>query len=271
MRYYISKIVIATNFSAEADNALHYGITLAKKHQASLDLIHAVSPSESRNKKSLFVSAAYEKLRKYRDDILRDHQLVVKIYARVSPVTEFLYKYCAENKSDLLIIGVQPQGKKYFNDSNTYNIVKKINCPVLTIPQSFKKLEFENVLFPVRDVEGVKEKLSYSKPFLDKDHAELHLICFGQPDLSKVEELIETAKNNGITSYIPQFSPSSTKNVPMQVIATAKEKNDDLIVINATKEKEWYKFFGENYTEYILKEADRPVLSIMHPFESVLS
>ncbi len=271
MKYYISKIVVATNFSPEADNALNYAIELAKKHNANLDLVHAISPSESRNKKPQFVGAAYERLKKYRDDILSKHQLVIKIYARVGGVTEFLNKYCIENKSDLLIIGVQTMGKKYFSDSKTYSIVKKINCPVLTIPLNFKKLQFGNVLFPVRDVQGVKEKLSYSKPFLDKDHAELHLICFGQPDLSKMEELIEAAKNNGITSYIPQLSPTSTKNVPMQVIATAKEKEDDLIVINATKEKEWYNIFGENYTEYILKEASMPVLSIVHPFESGLS
>ncbi|MCF3107349.1 hypothetical protein LL912_01020 [Niabella sp. CC-SYL272] len=52
------------------------------------------------------------------------------------------------------------------------------------------------------------------------------------------------------------------------MIVAAKERQADMIVINATSEKQWYNVFGENYTEHILKEADIAVLSITHPFES---
>ena len=62
-KYQIRKIAVATNFTPEADHALQYAVLLARRYNASLDIIHAVSPAESKNKKAIFVSAAYEKLK----------------------------------------------------------------------------------------------------------------------------------------------------------------------------------------------------------------
>lgn len=268
IRYYIRKITVATNFSEESDQAVYKAAMLAKKYDARLDIIHAVSPVESRNKKAEFVQGAYERLKKYRDRILEEFGIESKVFARVGEVAAFIYKYCAENKTDLLVIGVLNGIKRYFKESMAYDIIMKIECPVLSIPLSFKKTGFSSILFPVRDVEGVEEKLIYSKPFIQKDNSELHIICFGQMGSYKVNEVIELAKAQQIQFSVSDFDADSKKNVSPEVIAAARERQADLIVINATSEKQWYNIFGENYTEYILKEAEVAVLSITHSFES---
>lgn len=267
MKYHIKRIAVATNFSAEADNALEYAIFLAKKYSAGLDIIHAVAPA--RIGKGQMVSAAYEKLKQYKAGILEQQGIEAKVYARMKEVTDFIYDYCVSNKTDLLIIGVQPHVKKYFGESKSYGIIMKVECPVLSIPPSFKKYDFGHVLFPVRDVSGVEEKLFYSKPFIDNNRSELHLINFGQQNPATIDELVEKAMREGIKVGILDYNGgTSPKDISSRIVTLAGEKDDDLIVINATKEKEWYRVFGENYTEYILKEADIAVLSITHAFES---
>ncbi|ANH81174.1 hypothetical protein A8C56_09440 [Niabella ginsenosidivorans] len=268
IKYHIRKIAIATNFSEESDNAVYQAAEIAKKHNAELDIIHAVSPAESRNKKAEFVQAAYDRLKMYRDRILNEFDIESKVFARVGDVAAFIYKYCIENKTDLLIIGVLNGVKRYFKESMAYEIIMKIECPVLSIPLSFKKADFYKILFPVRDVEGVKEKLVHSRPFIQKDNSELHIVCLGQPDSYKVNEVIELAQNQQIQFSISDFDADSKKNIAPGVILAAKERQADMIVINATSEKQWYNIFGENYTEYILKEAAMAVLSITHLFES---
>ncbi len=268
IRYQIHKIAVATNFGEESNNAVYHAAILAKKHNAELDIIHAVSPADSRNKKAEFVGAAYERLKKYRDQIVNEFGIESKVFARVGDVVAFIYKYCVENKTDLLLIGVLNGIRRYFKESIAYEIIMKIECPVLSIPTSFKKSDFYKILFPVRDVEGVKEKLIYSRPFIQKDNSELQIICLGQPEFYKVNEVIELAENQHIQFSVSNFNTDSKKNVAPEVISAAKERQADLIVINATSERQWYNIFGENYTEYILKEADRAVLSITHPFES---
>lgn len=268
IKYHIKKIAVATNFSDEAENAINYAVLLAKKYRAGLDIIHAVSPTESRNKKAQFVSAAYTRLKKYAKGITDEHGVEAKVFARVGEVRDFLYKYCVDHKTDLLIIGVRPHVKKYFTESKACEIIMKIECPVLSIPPHFNNPHFSSVLLPVRDVEGVKEKLVYSRPFIKEDHSELNILCFSQQSTEKGMELVSVAKEQGMKARLLPFEISSKKNVSAEVIDAALENEADLIVINATSEKEWYKIFGENYTEYILKEADIAVLSITHPFES---
>jgi nucleotide-binding universal stress UspA family protein len=268
IKYQIRKIAVATNFGEKSNNAVFQAAILAKKHNAELDIIHAVSPADSRNKKAEFVRAAYERLKKYRDQIINEFGIESKVFARVHDVVAFIYKYCIENKTDLLLIGVLNGVKRYFKESRAYEIIMRIECPVLSIPMRFENSHFHKILFPVRDVEGVKEKLIHSRPFIQKDNSELHIICLGQPESYKVNEVIELAENQHIQFSVSDFSADSKKNVAPEVISAAKERQVDLIVINATSEKQWFNIFGENYTEYILKEADMAVLSITHPFES---
>ena len=267
-RYHIRKIAIATNFTPEADHAMQYGVLLAKRYNASLDVIHAVSPADSKNKKAKFVSAAYENLKKQKAEILTNHQLEIKLFARVGEAEMLLHKYCIGNKTDLLIIGVQTGVKKYFAATKAYKIIMKVECPVLSVPVSFKQHHFQSILFPVRDVAGVEDKILYTKPFIDKEGAALYIVNFGQIDSGKINEITGIAKSQGVEFEVNDLQHTAKKNIPGQVIAAAKDKRNDLIVINATSEKEWYDIFGENYTEYILKESEIAVVSITHLFES---
>lgn len=267
MNYHIKRIAVATNFTPEAEHALEYASILAKKYNASLDIIHAVAPA--RLGKGELVSAAYEKLKKCKEKIFNDHGVDAKVFARMDDVVGFTYKYCVNNKIDLLMIGVQTHVKKYFGDSKSYEIIKKIECPVLSVPRSFNKGGFGRILYPVRDVKGVEEKLFYSRPFIDQNKSVLNFMNFGQNNQAIVDELAQTAAHGGINVEVVNYGDvQSPKNISSKIIDLAQQQDDDMIVINATAEKEWYRVFGENYTEYILKEADIAVLSITHAFES---
>lgn len=267
-KYHIRKIAIATNFTTEADHALKYAVLLAKRYNATLDIIHAVSPVDSKNKKAEFVSAAYDRLKKQRNEILSIHELDIKLFARVSEPDVFLYQYCIDNKTDLLLVGIQTGVKKYFANTTAYKIIMKVECPVLSVPLSYHKEYFNNILFPVRDVAGVEDKVLYASPFINTEDSTLCIVNFGQIDQGKIDEITGMAQNLGLPFKVHDLQDTLKKNIPAQVIMTAKENNSDLIVINATSEKEWYDIFGENYTEFILKESDVPVVSITHLFAS---
>lgn len=267
-KYHIRKVAIATNFTTEADHALEYATLLAKRYHASLDIIHAVSPVDSKNKKAAFVSAAYESLKKKKDEFLSNYELDIKLFARVAEPDSFLHKYCIENNIDLLLIGIQTGVKKYFATTIAYKIIMKVECPVLSIPLSYKKDHFNNILFPARDVAGVEDKILYTTPFIDKENSTLCIVNFGQIATEKITEITGLAEKLQLPYKIHDLQSIVKKNIPEQVIEKSLENNSDLIVINATSEKEWYNIFGENYTEYILKESEVPVVSITHLFES---
>lgn len=266
IKYHVRKIAVATNFSTASDNALEHAAAIAKSKNASLDIIHAVSPSESRNKKAQYVSNAYSRLKVYAKSIVERYGVEVNVFARVSDVVAFCYKYCVDRAIDLLLIGVQTGIRKYLGATTAYEVIMKVECPVLSVPAGFNKIPFRRILFPVRDVDGVDYKLVYTQPFVD--NAAIHMICFGDPGREKVMELVAMAKQMGIRFDEHEDISSFNKMLPSHVVGAARDANDDLIVINATREKEWYNILGENYTAYILKESDIAVLSITHLFQS---
>ena len=64
--------------------------------------------------------------------------------------------------------------------------------------------------------------------------------------------------NNEFISY--EIQPCS--NIAEKVLQVAAQRNDDIIIINATLDAEWYKFFSGSYTQQIVNHSKIPVLSV---------
>jgi nucleotide-binding universal stress UspA family protein len=266
--YRIKKIAVATDFSEAASNAVDGAFQLAKMFEAEIAIVHAVSPTDSRNKKAEFVSSAYTRLKEIQQSKASDFEAGIEVNARVGEVDDYLYSYCLKNKTDLLILGLKPGDRKIFGSSKAYEIIMKVECPVLSIPLSIHTLQFNNILFPVRDVTGVKEKLLYSLPYMKKMNAVLRMMIFGFPSAQQIVQVKEVAAKEDIIFDPPDWDKLKDRDIPRQILDCADKVEADLIVINATSEKEWYKILGENYTETLLRESGLPLLSITHQFES---
>jgi nucleotide-binding universal stress UspA family protein len=266
--YQIKRIAVATDFSEASQNAIDRAVELASIFYASVDIIHAVSPSASKNKKGEFVSSAYDRLKKKQQQVSGSFDGQSSVYARVGEVDDFVYAYCLKNSIDLLIIGLKPGNRKLFGPSKAYEIIMKVECPVLSIPAEWRHLQLGKILFPVRGVTGVKEKLLYSVPYMEKMNAILQMMIFGLPTVEQIREVTKVAAKEGVIFDPPDWDNLKEKDIPGQILQCAEMVDADLIVINATSEKEWYRVLGENYTEALLRESDLPLLSITHQFES---
>ena len=51
-------------------------------------------------------------------------------------------------------------------------------------------------------------------------------------------------------------------NIAETILRTGEKMNADLIVINATLDTNWYKFFSGSFTQQIVNHSKTPVLSI---------
>jgi nucleotide-binding universal stress UspA family protein len=267
--YQIKRIAVAVDFKEVSLNAVSKAIQLANVFGASLAIIHAVSPSASKNKKAEFVSEAYTRLKDLQQTLMADHNNSLTIFSRVGEVDDFLYEYCLKNHTDLLVIGKETGERKIFSESKAYQIIMKVECPVLSIPAQLEGVYFTKILFPVRGVIGVKEKLLYSMPYLHKMGSILHMMIFGLPKAEQIRDVAEIANKEDIFFEPPDWDQLSEKDIPGQILRCASKVNAGLIVINATSEKEWYRLLGENYTESLLRASSVPLLSITHRYQSI--
>ena len=146
-------------------------------------------------------------------------------------------------------------------------LLSTASCPVLSIPVSFDETGFNSILYPVRMVEGVIQKYDYIKPIVEKNDAVIHLLGVINTDENVDNEIVQSylSEISKLMLHDQQFVSSETiqtNEVANEILQIAHERNDDLIIINATLDKKWYHFFTSCFTQQIINHSRIPVLSV---------
>ncbi|NJO24532.1 MAG: universal stress protein [Bacteroidia bacterium] len=111
------------------------------------------------------------------------------------------------------------------------------------------------------------EKYDYIKPIVEKNDAKIHLLGVAQLhdeyEISNLTNKLRAVReailhNNEYISY----ETHQCENIAAKILEVAHTRNDDIMIINATLDKAWYKFFGGSYTQQIVNHSKIPVLSV---------
>jgi nucleotide-binding universal stress UspA family protein len=279
MKYNIKNILVPTDFSETANNALNVAIAMATRHNATLHLINSVrtlqcdAPLDSYKTGSkqmlLWMNAAKEHIEKHKNNIVKHYKLEVKAFAEFGSVAASIGQYVKENEIDLVVMGTHGNSgwKEFFIGSNALAVIKECTCPVLTIPPGFTKTSFDSILYPVRNVSGALEKYEYIKTIMQANKSKIHLLGivadddFDEFDLmeKKLKEIIEYVKTD---KNLITFETSKSLNISSKILDMAHKRRDDLMIINSTLDFKWKKFFSGSYTQQVVNHAHIPVLSV---------
>ncbi len=277
--YQIKNILVPIDFSEASNNALAVALAMAERHQAKIHLLNVVQSQSFIDPvgmhgampsiENTYVNDAKENMKKHKQAIERKSQVHVDTHVEIGNIALCISKYVLDNQKDLIVMGTHGTSgwNEFFLGSNAMATIKECTCPVLTIPPSFKKRTFNSVLYPIRNVGGVVEKYDYIKQIVEKNDAQIHLLGVAQLNdeyeasilgnkLKAVRESI--LHNNDYISY----ETHQCENIAEKILEVAHKRNDDLIVINATLDKAWYKFFSGSFTQQIVNHSKIPVLSI---------
>lgn len=138
----ISKILIPTDFSPAAWQAVQYGLSLAHKHEADITLLH-VYPSQnkymswlktSQSENPEVVKELDERMRSFTDSLESQNGTLIDYHVTTGSVTNEILNFAQQNKFDLIIIGANSGSAHNQPGSNTAEIIRNAGFPVLVIP-----------------------------------------------------------------------------------------------------------------------------------------
>lgn len=157
------KIVVPTDFSENAFNALKFAAELFKYETSELFLLHTYAEEVYEDEKlpdedlEKLKSATHEKALKNLDlieekikEISPNPRHRIKAIAAFGLLVDEVNELVNSENADVVVMGTR--GKT--NDShltfgsNTLQVIKYIQCPVLSIPQGFGFNKLSNILFP---------------------------------------------------------------------------------------------------------------------------
>lgn len=199
------KIIIPTDFSENAFNSLKYAAELFKYEQSEFILLHAYSEEiynssvdvteESLNDlKEKVNKSSIENLEKIRQDILKfrpNPKHTFKIQSSFGHLVDEVNNLINLENADITVMGTR--GRTNNSDlvfgSNTVQVMKYVQCPVLCIPEFYKFKSFQKILFPTNfQIPYQRRELKLLAEIARKLCADIHLLYISKFSVSTMRQ-----------------------------------------------------------------------------------
>ena len=270
-------IIIPTDFSPIATNALHFGIDMAKAINASILLLHVYQvPVSFTDTPIVLVSiedlrkGAEEQIEKLKKEVEHLTSGSVKVYTetRMGNVTDELETLCSKINPFAVVMGTKGSSgvERILFGSNTLNAIRHLNWPVICVPpgkafgHGIKKIGFA---CDFRDV--VKSTPThFIKEFVKEFNAELHVLNVDhdnkhfKPETPEQSILLHTLLEEANPSY--HFIEHA--DIEDGINEFAEKNNLDLIITIPKKNKLLQGIFKPSSTKQLVYQAHVPVMCV---------
>ncbi|WP_318642510.1 universal stress protein [Flavobacterium ardleyense] len=241
----MKKILVPTDFSKHATNALKVAVQIAKEHDAEIVLLHMLElpqqTSDALDRGSEIPEIMlYKKMAVQRIDDLTKSDLLSDVKA--SNIVQFerafegILAISKENDIDLVVMGSHGASgfKEMFIGSNTEKVVRSSEVPVLVIKNETDHFKTKNMIFASDFTDEVNEPFKKVLKFADMLDAELKLVMINTPNSFKTTAVAEKM----MTDFADRFEMSHLKkfiyndaNIEKGILNFAHTVNADLIAI----------------------------------------
>lgn len=273
----MKKILVPTDFSPQAENALKVAAQLAKKHESEIYLLHMlelplnlIDQANSSSGGSLPEALFFMKLahKRFKEVLESDYLEGITVYETVQFHEAFdgIIEVAKENEVDLIIMGSHGASgfKEMFIGSNTEKVVRTSNIPVLVIKNGLKEFKIDNFVFATDFSEECKKPFKQAIKFAESVGAKMHLLFINTATnfLTTIEakEVMDKflsgieIKNHSLNIY-------NDTSVEKGVLNYAQAIDADLIGMATHGRKGLSHFFNGSVSEDLVNHAKRPVIT----------
>lgn len=268
-------ILVAIDFSKNAEHALEYALTYAQTLNATVHLVwvdNFISDASSfdtikgdvRIEKKEFLKNLTEK---YRSKVTNGN---IEIVLRKGKVYQEIAKVAKQINADMIFAGTHGVSgyEQHWIGSNAYRIVSQAPCPVFTIRSDYKFAKSINkILLPLDSSLETKEKLPFVISLAQKYNATIYLLKVYNTPIKLIrkridsfsDEAIKCLKDHGVNFILDSIE---VKNVTASIIEYSNKTDIDLITIMTDQgAMSTNKFLGP-YAQELINNSVIPVVSV---------
>lgn len=271
----MKKILVPTDFSEQAENALKVATQLAKKFDSEIYLLHMLElPLQEMDvmntptalpEAMFFVKLAQ---RKFEDLLARDYLKGIKVRDVVKNYPSFtsVIDTCHELDVDLIVMGSHGTSgfMEMFVGSNAEKVVRTSDLPVLVIKDRHAEFTIDRFVFAsdfkMDNKETYRQAIEFAKAF----DAKMYLVM-----VNTANNFLSTAEaNKRIHDFINAYDFKNysvhiynDESVESGVLNFAQEIDADLIGISTHGRQGIAHFFNGSIGEDVVNHSKRPVIT----------
>lgn len=273
----MKKILVPTDFSEKAENALKVAAQLAKKFDAEIYLLHMlelpmnmVNPVGDTRSNDLPEALFFMKLAKKRFNEILSQAFLKGI--KVHEIVEFhqafdgIMETSKEHGCDFIIMGSQGASgfKEMFIGSNTEKVVRTSEIPVLVIKNDHPDFTVKNFVFATNLDNHNKKTLKKVVNFARLMDAKLHLVYINTANEFITSEETERyldkfLEGNDFENY--EFHIYNDDSVEQGILHFAAKVKADVVGVATHGRKGLSHFFNGSISEDLVNHANSPVLT----------
>lgn len=279
----MKRILVPTDFSAQAESALQIAAEIAKKGNIELILLHVVeipgttpsfnvtgeaSSAYGDGMEGVFVMKMLERGKQKLAELKNSPVLEgVNLKAELKAGNAYynISSIVNELEPDLIVMGTSGSSgaEEILIGSNAEKVVRNAKCPVLTLKEKINLSDLNNVVFASalkHDDLGIITSL---KQILELSNAKVHLLKVNTPNnfestSSMHKKMDEYMRKNGLNADKHIYNASNEEE---GILEFSKENNIDLIAMGTHGRKGLMHLLSGSIAEDVVNHSKRPVLT----------
>ena len=270
----MKRILVPTDFSEQAENALKVALILAEKHKSEIYVLHSMETqlqlATAKSSGSLPESLFFIKLAEKRFNDLRESDYLkgIEINEAIghNEIYEDIEAACKKNKIDLIVMGSSGASgfKEMFVGSNTEKVVRTSKTPVLVIKNNHPDFNVKDFVFASDFSEGGRGALKKAHKFAKKIGAKMHLLYVNTPagfktSLQAQELMDDFVKEMDVENYTTNIFNDTS--VEKGILNFTHFINAELIGMGTHGRKGISHFFNGSISEDMVNHANMPVIT----------
>jgi len=274
----IKKILVPTDFSEQAENALRVAADLARKHGSEINLLHMlelpmqlVDGASGGSKSDLpealfFMKLAHQKFKKMMSAPFLEG---IKVHesAEFNAAFEGIMEYTEKYQADLVVMGSHGATglQEFLIGSNTEKVVRHSKVPVLVIKTQHENFTIEKFVYATNFREENHNAFKQALNFANDNNAKLHLLYINTPSNFQTTHEIEE-KMKAFMSQEPEckdytLNIYNDNSVEKGILHFAETIGSGLVGIGTHGRSGLAHFLNGSLSEDLVNHAKRPVIT----------
>lgn len=269
----MKKILIATDYSAEAENAAEYAAAVAAEQGHELILfnyseisIHLLNARASSDDFDSMLELFRKNLDKAAESLSRKYKVSVKPYLASGNFYDSLIACINQYKPAVVVMGMANRSvEQDLLGNTTTSTIHKLEFPLLAIPVSAKYKGIKNVLFACDLEKGVEDKVL-------KDVHELATVFGAAVEVFYVTETLEALQgadeadhavvDKSLTGINYYYKNVQSRRIIGAIQDEIKEIHADLLIMSPYKYGFWDSIVHRSKTRMMASGNNVPLLSL---------
>lgn len=260
----MKQIIIPTDFSDVATEAVHYGLTLAKKLDFEVTILHVLSIPISDIGASVTVAEELleaqkthisSKINDLANGLKKQYGIQVNTQIEVGMAAEEITEL-AKKQGDLIVMGSVGESGflNKFLGSIASAVVKNAETPILVIPSGTKYSGWRHIAFANSNQISLKDELNWIYPIAQKEKSTIYTLSV-EPNTSGAYAT-EVIKSEGNIKDVCIWSET----VEDGLTTYCEKEKIDLLCIKPIERGFFESFFHKSVTQSLLARTPLPIL-----------